>query len=131
MSKVKSIWLPKPTQEDYKAAAAYLDLLFGPVAVKSVLGSLRNAPTLQREAKDLLRAGKLPILDKKSPHVAADLKRIEKGKQLSPVLIVRGDAARAVPLIIADGYHRICASWLWDENMPVSCCLADPPGRRR
>jgi hypothetical protein len=41
------------------------------------------------------------------------------------VLIVRGDAAKGVTLTIADGYHRICASWQWDEDQEIACCIAD------
>jgi hypothetical protein len=130
MSKTEGIWRPKPTEEDYKAATTYLELLFEPAAATALVRALRRAPTVQREAKDLLRAARLAVLDKESPHVAADLKKIEKGKKLSPVLIVRGNGAQGVPLIVADGYHRICASWLWDENTPVSCCLTGLPRHR-
>ena len=54
-------------------------------------------------------------------------KKIDKGKKLSPVLLVRGNARMGVPLIIADGHHRICASWYWDEDTPVACCIASVP----
>lgn len=29
-----------------------------------------------------------------------------------------------VPLIIADGHHRIWASWYWNEKLPVTCSIA-------
>ena len=48
--------------------------------------------------------------------VKADLAKIEAGKKLSPILLVRGDFHAAAPLQIADGYHRVCASYLTDEN---------------
>jgi len=86
---------------------------------------LRDAPTVDYAAKDLLRASRTHLLDKDSPHVAEDLKKIKKGKKLSPVLLVRGDGRQGITLTIADGYHRICASWHWDERCPVACCLAD------
>jgi hypothetical protein len=40
---------------------------------------------------------------------------------LAPVLLVRGDMAKNVPLVIADGYHRICAICYYDEDAPISC----------
>jgi hypothetical protein len=53
--------------------------------------------------------------------VAADLKKIEKKTTLSPVLLVRGDLARGVELHIADGYHRVCASYHTNENTDIPC----------
>jgi hypothetical protein len=46
------------------------------------------------------------------------------GKQLSPVLLVRGTLG-AYPLVIADGYHRVCAAYHTDENAEVPCKLVD------
>ena len=131
MSKNKTIWTRKPARHDYEAAEAYLGLVFKPASVKALVRALRRAPTIQREAKDILRAANLPVLAKDSPHVAADLRKIEKGKRLSPVLLIAGDAEHGVPLTIADGYHRICASWYWEENTPVSCCLVELPRAER
>ena len=50
---------------------------------------------------------------------AEDLKKIKKGKQLSPILVVRGDLTPMSPLQIADGYHRVCASYHTDENTDI------------
>ena len=43
------------------------------------------------------------------------------GKPLSPVLIVRGELTRGIPALIADGYHRVCASGYLDENTEIPC----------
>ena len=40
---------------------------------------------------------------------------------LSPILLLRGDDNH--PLIIADGYHRVCASYWIDENTDIPCVL--------
>jgi hypothetical protein len=119
-----TIWEKEPAAEDYEAAHDYLSLLFTDAENLELIQRLRQAPTVQREGKDLLRASQTYLLDKDDPHVAADLKKIRKGKKLSPVLLIRGDGKHAVTLTIADGQHRICASWHWDENAPVSCCIA-------
>jgi hypothetical protein len=82
---------------------------------------LRSAPLTHRKAKDLLRAGRLPLLPAENAHVKKDLGKVEKGALLSPVLLVRGHLDQDVPLTIADGYHRVCASYHLDEDADVPC----------
>ena len=125
MSKSDGIWLPKPEAQDYKAAHDYLTLLFREADAARIVKRLRAAPIIQRQAKDLIRASQTHRLPESDLYVANDLKKIRKGKKLSPVLLVRGDARHGVTLTIADGYHRICASWYWSEDEPVSCCLVN------
>ena len=69
----------------------------------------------------------MPLLPADNAHVARDLKKVEDGRKLSPVLLVRGDLARGTPLVVADGYHRICASYHLDENADIPCRLAELP----
>lgn len=123
--KLQGIWKHKPAKGDYAAAYNYLSLLFPEAEARKLVQRLRVARTVQRQGKDLLRASQTHLLDKDDPHVAENLKRIKKGKKLSPVLLIRGDGMRAVTLTIADGQHRICASWHCDENAPVACCIAN------
>ena len=87
--------------------------------VKPTFG--RELPYLQDSiahyaAKDLLRASHLPLLGSDDSEVAADLKKVSLEAKLSPVLLVEGD-----PLWVADGYHRICASYHIDEKAEVPC----------
>jgi len=126
LKKSQDIWESKPASEDYRAAHDYLTLLFNEKQAAKIVQRLRAAPTIQRQAKDLLRASQTHLLDKDNPQVAAELKKIKKSKKLSPVLLVRGNGLSGATLIIADGQHRICASWYWDEDCPVACCLASP-----
>ena len=115
------IWKTRPEVHDYPAALDYLGLLLEEAVAKKAVAGLRKAPTIHKKAKDLLRASRLPLLPRDNLHVAGDLKKIKKGKSLSPVLLVRGDAKLDRPLVVADGYHRICASWYRDENIPIAC----------
>jgi hypothetical protein len=115
------IWKARPDAHDFPAALDYLTLLLEEAAARKLVARLRKAPTIDKKAKDLLRASQLPLLPRDNFHVAGDLKKIKKGKALSPVLLVRGDAGRDLPLVVADGYHRICASWYRDENIPIAC----------
>lgn len=133
MSKKKTeqkIWQSTASEEDYAAAEKYLKLFFTDREVKQLVKRLRAAPTIEYDAKDILRASQTHVLDKDNPHVAQDMKKIKKRKKLSPVLLVRGDGDLGVTLTIADGYHRICASWQWNEKCPVACCLAELPNGR-
>lgn len=121
------IWKTKPEAHDYPAAHDYLSLLLEEAAVKKIVAALRRAPTVHYKAKDLLRASQLFLLPRENSHVTADLKKIKKGKALSPVLLVRGNAATGAPMTVADGYHRICASWYRDENIPIACRIVSMP----
>jgi hypothetical protein len=124
-------WKNEPDEHDYPAAAAYLSLIAPSDSVDQVVTSLRAATLVHQKAKDILRASRLPLLDADNPHVAADLKKVRKGRELSPILLVRGDLASDRRLQIADGYHRMCASYHVDENTDIPCLVAefDPAGR--
>lgn len=91
---------------------------------KALIAGLQKATLVDHAAKDLLRAAQLPLLSRDEPHVDDDLKRINKGKPLAPILLIRGDMTRGLPLIVADGYHRICAICYFDESAPIPCRTA-------
>src|ERR1700737_3155709 len=118
-------WKDEPDDHDYPAAEAYLSLLMPPASARRVVRLLRTAPLVTRKAKDLLRASRLPALLPENFHVARDLQKVKAGKQLSPVLLVRGQLPSEVALTIADGYHRICASYHLDEDTDIPCRIAD------
>ena len=117
-------WLEKPAAHDFPAAADYLAMLADAQTVKKVTKKLKAGTVTHKKAKDILRAARLGLLDVNNPHVAADLARIEKGQPLSPILLVRGDFTKGVPLQIADGYHRVCASYHTDENTDIPVVIA-------
>ena len=113
------LWGTEPDEHDYPAAADYLALLANPGQVNEIVSALKKAPIVYKKAKDLLRASRLALLPTDNAHVASDLAKIKKGKQLSPILVVRGDLTTDVALQIADGYHRVCASYHTDENTDI------------
>jgi hypothetical protein len=121
MSKEQMIWKKAPTAEDYNGTLNFLSLILPAAKCNKILRGLRAEANFGRATKDLLRAANLPLLPSDEPHVDEDLKRIHKGKPLAPVLLVRGDMAKGVPLIVADGYHRICAACHHDESAPIPC----------
>jgi hypothetical protein len=118
-------WKEEPDEHDYPAAEEYLSLLTPPARAKQVVRRLRAAPLIRRKAKDLLRASRLPVLPPENVHVARDLKKVTAGKKLSPVLLVRGHLSSEVPMTVADGYHRICASYHLDEDADIPCRIVD------
>jgi len=110
-------WKDQPESEDFPAAESYLSLLVGAEAAAKLAKRLRKKQPLRRyAAKDILRAANLPLLASDDSEVAADLAKVKAGSKLSPVLLVQG-----VPLWVADGYHRICASYHLDEKTEVPC----------
>jgi hypothetical protein len=116
-------WLDAPEDHDYDAAADYLSLISEAEAIAKTVDALRSVETSARRAKDILRAARLALLPETNLRVKADIAKIAAGKKLSPILLVRGKAVDGVALQIADGYHRVCASYLTDEDTPIPCRL--------
>jgi len=118
-------WKDEPEEHDFPAAGDYLSLLVPESVSTALVDQLRATGIVKRKAKDLMRSSGLPLLAADDPEVAKDLKRVLKGDLLSPVLLVRGQAAAGMPLIVADGYHRICASYHLAEDADIPCRIAE------
>ncbi len=65
-------------------------------------------------------------------HLTFDDRRVQfalneaaNGIDWSPVLLVRGDIRQQLPTTIADGYHRVCASYLLNENTDIPARIID------
>jgi hypothetical protein len=116
-------WLAKPEKHDFQAAEDYLSLLMPPKDASQCRDKLAAAADqiIHRKAKDILRASQLALLGQDNKHVAEDLRKVAAGTELSPILLIRGGQGR--PLIVADGYHRVCASYWVDENTDIPCVL--------
>lgn len=126
-AKQHTLWKTEPDEHDYPAAYDYLTLLIPEKTATKVVASMRKAPISHRKAKDILRASDLHLLSPDSEHVAKDIKKVEMGVLLSPVLLLRGGLDSARPLIVADGYHRICASHHVDEDADIPCRIVGLP----
>jgi hypothetical protein len=116
-------WKKDSDEHDYPAAENFLTLLLDPERAKEVAKRFKKSPVSTFLVKDLLRASRLLLLTAENYHVKRDLKKVKEGKLLSPVLLVRGDLEGDRPLIVADGYHRLCASYYLDENAEIPCHL--------
>jgi hypothetical protein len=112
-------WLDAPEDHDYDAAADYLELLVSPELAAGAVRALRGADPVLKKAKDILRAACLPLLPADDPEVAAVLEKIHDGKRISPILLCRSPRG----LVIADGYHRVCALYRLDDAAEVHAHL--------
>ena len=129
MAKIMStpIWKDEPDKHDYPAAANYLSLIADADLVDHLVKRLKKAPIVTYKAKDLLRASCLALLPVDDAHVAEDLAKIVKGIKLSPVLLVRGSVELGLPTTIADGYHRVCASYHLADDTDIPARIVDLP----
>jgi len=116
---MNKFWLSEPEAHDFPAAYDYLELLYSPQESKIIVNKLKKAKTIRKKAKDILRASVLPLLPKENIHVTENIRKVKKGKKLSPVLLARGEGK----LIIADGYHRLCAIYYLSEDLEIPCRL--------
>lgn len=112
-------WLDEPEDHNYPAALSYLGLLIDEAEANAVVERLRVAPMARFKAKDILRASRLNLLGASNDHIEKNLAKVEDGRALSPLLLVRDPALRAV--IVADGYHRLCAIYRLDEDAWIPC----------
>jgi len=112
-------WLPDVEDHDYPDAESYLRLIFDDKRVDRMITELRDAGIINFKAKDIFRASQLSLLGVSNSHVERERKKLQKGDRLSPLLLVRNESIARV--VIADGYHRLCAIYEFDENASIHC----------
>lgn len=117
--KITIKWLSQPEAHDYPAAASYLSLIFDAAKSLAYAKKLLNAPVTEFKAKDIFRATGLSLLGISNSHVKKDQQKIINGKQLSPLLLVR--STKLGKVVVADGYHRLCAIYSYDEDAVIPC----------
>src|SRR5579862_3760019 len=115
-------WLGAPQKHDYAAAEAFLSLLMDRPAARNIVQRLQDAAMSEYAAKDVFRASGLPLLGFGNSHIEKDRTEIIKNEKLSPILLFRDE--RAGKLVIADGYHRLCAVYTFDEDALIPCKIA-------
>jgi len=119
VEKIQINWLGKPQDHDYTAAMSYLGLLFDKKTCTTYVSQLKKAPMAQFKSKDIFRASDLPLLGIANSHVMKDKVKITSKERISPILLVRDSKNGRV--IIADGYHRLCAVYYYDEDAVIPC----------
>jgi hypothetical protein len=123
MAKATKIkWASLPEAHDYPAAFSYLSLLYEERTAKVQVTRLKRASISMFKAKDIFRASGLSLLGVSNSHVEKDRGKIEAGNEISPLLLIRDPVHGKV--IIADGYHRLCAVYSFDEDAVIPCKIA-------
>ena len=117
--KIKIKWLDDSEEHDYPAAKSYLSLIFDESTADDFVEKLRKVPISEFKSKDIFRASGLSLLGISNEEVNKDQRKIESAVKLSPILLVRDFVHGKV--IIADGYHRLCAIYSFDENALILC----------
>ncbi len=117
--KVEIKWFEEPDDHNYPAALSYLSLIYEEKQAADYVSRLKKAVISEFKSKDIFRASSLSLLGVSNTHVKTNQEKIESGEKLSPILLVRDSANGRV--IVADGYHRLCAVYTYDEDAIISC----------
>ena len=112
-------WLDECEEQDYPAAQSFLGLLTKFEDAEKIVNELKTATISKFKAKDILRASGLKPLEDTNAHVVKDYKKITKGEKISPLLLARDTLNGKV--IVADGYHRLCAVHAYNEDEWIFC----------
>ncbi len=112
-------WFTDSEAHDYPAAFSYLSLIFEESECSILVNKLKETKLVNYKAKDIFRASASSLLGISNSHVEFDLKKIKNHKSLSPLLLVRD--LKNSKLLIADGYHRLCAVYSLDEDAISPC----------
>ncbi len=95
-------WVEEPTEHEYADAIKYLSLHYTRGGATRIVNAIKRAKTEVHQAVDILRAAAIIPGPADEWLIEEELRCISR--PLPPVLLVRGR-----PLIIASGYHLICA----------------------
>ena len=112
-------WLSEPEAHNYPAALSYLSLIYDEQTAIGYVDNLKQAKLSEFKAKDIFRASNLSLLGISNTQVKKNQQKIQSGNQLSPILLVRDSVNGKV--IVADGYHRLCAIYTYDEDAVIPC----------
>lgn len=115
-------WSKKPKKKNYAAAKAYLDLQFGRKRASAITTRLKRASVKKCAARDILRASHTPMAEVKAFDWDKQIKDIKRGRRISPILLVCGE--HGAPVVIADGFHRLCAAFAFNQDVKVRFKLA-------
>ena len=115
-------WQDDAPPFDYEAAGHYLALVDVQKNIDKALADLHAGAIVEYKATDLLRAAQLVVPKADDRPTREQIKKIKRGEPVSPVLLVRVPALKKV--IVADGFHRICAAYRIDPDVVLHCKLA-------
>jgi hypothetical protein len=112
-------WHKDVEDDDFEAAESYLSLVYTVKRSRRFVAALRKARPARFKAKDIFRASQLSRLGVSNLRVKRDRQKIKEGIALDPILLVRDQANGKV--VVADGYHRLCAVYEVNEDVWIPC----------
>jgi len=112
-------WHKDVDDDDFEAAESYLSLIYTVKRSRRFVAALRKARPARFKAKDIFRASQLSRLGVSNLRVIRDRQKIKDGIALDPILLVRDQANGKV--VVADGYHRLCAVYEVNEDVWIPC----------
>lgn len=112
-------WLSDVEERDYPAAESYLSILYGKKVVAKMIANFRRAAVVKYRTVDIFRACELPLQSASNAQVKEQRQKISNGKKLSPILLLRDELNGKV--VIADGYHRMCAVYEISPEAIIPC----------
>ena len=118
-TKMQPRWHKNVAADNLEAAESYLQLIYTVKRSAKYVAALRKARPERFKAKDIFRASQLSQLGISNLRVAKDRKKIREGIRLSPMLLVRDE--RNGKVVVADGYHRLCAVYEVNEDAWIPC----------
>ena len=112
-------WNKRVEKDDFEAAESYLGLIYSSRKSARLVAELKLAEPARFKAKDIFRASQLSRLGVSNLRVVRDRNKIGAGTPLSPILLVRDE--RNGKVVVADGYHRLCAVYEVNEDAWIPC----------
>lgn len=122
-NEIKIKWFPQPEPHNYPAANSYLSLIYNHDHVQTLVEKLKKAKVVEYKAKDVFRASQLSLLGVSNLHVKKNLKKMKNGRKMSPILLVKNPELSKV--VVADGYHRMCAVYQLHEDALLRCKIVE------
>ncbi len=108
-----------PADDDYDSARNYLELLFPEEKAAELVEQLKKAEIKLKKAKDIMRASRLDLLPMDNQFVQYDIHKARRKELMGPIMLVLGNER----LIIADGFHRMCAAYYLGEEIEIPCLI--------
>lgn len=99
--------------------SSYLALLYADAETERIVEKLKKRQPRSSLRRTFSGHRGFRLMGVSNLHVEKDRKKIASGEALSPLLLVRANANDRV--VIADGYHRLCAVYSFDEDALIPC----------
>ena len=114
-------WSSEVKESNYIGATNYLNLIYPFDIVPTLILKLNVQLLREFEAKDIFRASGFNLLPNDNFHVKVTTSHIINEVEISPILLIKDKGK----LIIADGYHRLCAIYHYNEDSFIQCQIVE------